>query len=74
MNQQKSQTDCIYFKFQKCCLILLAPLSASVCVVEFGVAWKSGGGSAETPKLTPSTKLGLRLRFLPSAVCDTEPV
>lgn len=52
----------LHFKGQKCCLLLLAPLTAflcvcilvfvCVCVVEFSGAGESGGGTAETPKLT----------------------
>lgn len=43
----------------------------NICV---GILVEYEGSSAETLEPTLATELGLELRFLPSAACDTEPV
>lgn len=52
-------------------LLLLALLQVFTFLC---VWWLSRGGSAEIPKLTLTTKLGLKLQFHPGAACVTDPV
>lgn len=47
------------------CMCVCVSLCWYFCVVEFSGGGESGGGSAETSKLTLSTKLGLISDFAP---------